>query len=84
MKTPCKHGDWKDLPRCRKSSFVEQGLKDVLANVESLKLDLENLEIFSVDVLAKVIALMRDLEKLDAEVKVSISIDMPLENIEEG
>ena len=83
MKTPCKHGDWKDLPRCPKPSFVKQGLKDILANVESLKLDLENLEIFSVDVLAKVDALKRELENLDADVKVSISIDMPLENLEE-
>ncbi len=36
------------------------------------------------EVLAKVGALKRDIEELGAEVKVSISIDMILENIEEA
>ena len=35
------------------------------------------------DVLAKVGALKRDLEDLGAEVKVSVSIEMPLEDLEE-
>ncbi len=44
LKTPCKHGDWKDLPPCPKPLFYDQVVKGVLAKYEALERDLEELD----------------------------------------